>query len=160
MAIARIDHIRMWGNQSVPIFSEDGVEDATQTWVEAGVLVAASTGEIAEASDGTVTEILGFACADATGTTGARVDYVPALPGLVFEATLDNQASSGLALAATHRYGFYGIYQDSTTGFFYLDINTDNTVRILALVDAICTVQGRVLATFLNQATIFDLPAL
>ena len=156
MAIARINHPRMFGSAVIPTIG-GGIEDASEAWVEGGVLVAHANGDIEEAGNGAITAILGLALHDATGVTGDPVEFIPALPGLIFEATLDDQSSSPHTSVQGDLYGLYGIYQEAATGFFYIDVNTANSVVVIRFVDPVGTVQARVDCMFLPSATAFDL---
>src|SRR5258707_15612653 len=72
-----------------------GIEAATQTW-KVGAPLVNSSGSLAEATTGTTGYaglIVGFALAPARGTTGADVNFVPAVQGLSMSGTVDGSLS-------------------------------------------------------------------
>lgn len=155
MANAAISNPQPITGLSVPIWK--GLEDASQSWVAGAVLVAASSGEIAEGGNGAITDIVGIACNDATTTTGSVVEYIPALPWMMFEANLDSEGGTPLTSLATHQFGPYATFQEAASGFHYIDVDAANNVRVLEFVDVVGTAQARVKFIFLRHATIFDL---
>lgn len=143
------------GALSVPVRT-DGLEAAGQSWV-AGAPLIASSGSLAEASDDPTSGIIGFACNDASGTTGAAVSYIPALPDIEFEATLEDQSNGDHALVAGNKYTNFAIRQRTANGAWYLDENdtTNDGAVVVEFVEPVGTVQARVRARLLAAVTIY-----
>jgi hypothetical protein len=151
--VREIDHVVRLGQYHTPILG--GVEKATQSWKRGAVLIADALGSVAEAGSDPIAAILGIALADASGVTGAACQSIPALPGLLFEATLEDQSNGDHALALTDTYQGFGMKKVSATGFWYLDENDTSGVCgvVMQLVSPVGTVQGRVLFTFRDAVT-------
>jgi hypothetical protein len=153
-SVRQLDHFRTWGFASVPVMAgrNAGYEAAGETYL-AGSPLKRSSGQLTEISNADNADIVGFACFDATGVTNARVDYTPAVPGILFEATLEDQANGDHALAVANLYVPYA-FRVTAGGLWYLNENdTDNDVAVIvALIDDVGTAQGRVLAQLLIDA--------
>src|SRR5690349_3225376 len=104
------------GLNTPPLFH--GQEAASQSYLVGGLLVDSSGKVAVAAADPSLGTILGLATVAATGTTDTDVPFVPALPGVVFEANLDD-GSGTLASAITHLWGRFGIAV--TSGKFWID---------------------------------------
>jgi len=150
--VKQLSFFRMEGLASTPLRS--GIEAAGQTW-KAGAPLISSSGKLAEAADDVVTGIVGFATTDASGVTDTPVDYVPAVEGIAFEATLEDQSGGDYALTQANLYLSYAL-RATAGGLWYLDQNdTPNAAAtVIQLVDPIGTVQGRVIARLKNAVTI------
>lgn len=156
MALTAMQPAFTTGLASLPLLH--GQEAASQSYV-AGALLIDSSGKVAvAAADPSLGTILGVATVAATGTTDTDVPYVPALPGVVFEANLDD-GSGTLVSAITHLYGRFGL--DVTSGKFWID-STDTTnirVCVVGFRDAIGTANARVYCVFLPNSTRFSITA-
>ena len=92
----------------------------------------------------------GSSSGQATSVAGAALSmtpllFVPALPHVVFEATLANEGNDA-ATAATDVFTKYGIAKDSGTGFWYVD-KGDTTTNASCLVIGIKNPQDVTLGT-------------
>lgn len=129
-----------------------GFEGAGETFAEGAILTSDSLDSNRLAEGGTnPLDIMGIAAKAAAAVTAAALPYYPALPGVIFEGSMDNAADlgNGVALAADFA-ARYGVTRD-TSGFWYIDKNKtgdDARVRILAFRDPAGTVQGRVYFIF------------
>lgn len=129
-----------------------GPESASETFIDGAVLVSDSTDSNRLAEGGTnPIDIMGIAARAASGVTATMIPYYPALPGVVFEGSVDdsNDLGNGVALAANFG-GQYGLTKDSG-GIWYVDkfkTGDDARVRILGFRDPVATVQGRVYFVF------------
>lgn len=129
-----------------------GPEGASETFVDGAVLIsdANDSNRLAEGAANPI-DIMGIAARAASTVTATMIPYYPALPGVIFEGSVDdsNDLGNGIALAANFG-GQYGITKDSA-GFWYIDKfkTGDNArVRILGFRDPVATVQGRVYFVF------------
>lgn len=153
-ALSKITPAKVLGSQPIPM--AHGPEKASQSWLEGALLLADTDGYLVEGTDNNVIRIAGIAAGDASGVTGADAMYFPALPGVVFEGTLEDQASAGHALAQTDLFACFALY-DNGAGLFALDENdgTNVCVRIIDFVHNVGDVRARVHFTFLADTTIF-----
>lgn len=135
-----------------------GQEAAGQSYV-VGALLVDSSGKVAVgAADPSLGTILGVANTAATGVTDTDVTFTPALPGVVFEANLDD-GSGTLALAITHRWARFGLAV--TSGKFWIDQSDTTNIRVVVVDfrDAIGTANARVYCTFLPNASRLSITA-
>lgn len=155
--VVAFDHFKFNGGNSVPVNTENGIEAATQSW-QPGAPLIRSSGKLAEAADDPTAAIVGFACAPATGVTDTPVSYIPAWPGIEFEATLEDQSGGDHALTQASMFVAYSVRQRTSNGAWYLDFNdtTNLGAIVVGLVDPIGTVQGRVRARLLDTVTIYN----
>lgn len=132
------------------------------TWVKGAVLIQNGSGELVEGGANPV-NIVGLANAKHPPTNNWETDigkHHPALPGVEFEASIDDNTALGTgAIAAADQYAAYGITEDAN-GVWYVDKGkvavADVRVRITKLIDEVGTVNGRVRFVFLpivNLAT-------
>jgi hypothetical protein len=161
--VRQIDHFAVIGLMSVPVKTgpsglsvlgnSGGVEAASQAWLSGAPLIA-SSGKLAEAATDPIAAILGFANADASGVTNQGASFIPAGPGLEFEATLENSSTGDLALALTHMYVKYGLKRITASKLWYVDQNDTSGVAVIVtgFVDPVGTIQGRVRVRLLNSA--------
>lgn len=136
------------GYTSTPI--QYGREDASQTFVKGNVvLLDTSSWELAICTDEAVIDIMGIAAQNASTTTGTSIAFVPAMPGVVFEASVGSSTTAGPS--ATAMIGEEAPVQVSSLDMFLNPItdNTNSATRILALKDDTATVNGRVYFMFL-----------
>lgn len=154
---------RMVASQpNLPIMpTQHAPEAATQTF-KGGAPVTNSTGKLAEPANNagiSAGTIEGFTLHDASGVTSRDVLYAPAIPGIVLEACIDgalvatNAPGTG-AVALADLMAEYGLERDAATGFWYVDQSNTTTkhVKVVELVDAVGTVQGRVRCRLLHSA--------
>lgn len=134
------------GSGVIPL--EAGVEAASQSWIAGAVLIE-SSGKIAQAAADPTSAILGIAAGPATGVTDSQVLYYPAKPGMIFEATFEDQTNEDHALAQSNFYGNFACQVDSS-GNWYVDENdtTNTSVSIRGSKDAVGTTRARVFVEF------------
>jgi len=155
-SIRAIDRVIREGLHHTPIMT--GQATAAQTWLRGAILVATTAGRVSEAATDDVTLILGVALHDVTAATvDDAVQFVPALPHLSFEATLEDNANGDHALLQTNVWDEFALRQHATNGLWYLDENDETAVAALVtgLVDPVGTVQGRVRFQFKPSTTIW-----
>lgn len=143
---------RLEGLSAIPVVHVP--EAASQSFVEGAVLVN-SSGRCAIAAADTTSAIIGVACHAASGTTDTDIMIVKALPGVIFEANLEDESNEDHALVVTNRFGQYAIQVSS--GIFYLDENdsgNDATI-VTGFTDAIGDVRARVEFQFLFTKTVW-----
>lgn len=128
------------------------LEAATQSYLSGAPLIS-SSGKLAIAlEDVTTAIIVGFASVDASGTTDNPTSVIPALSGLTFEATLEDGTAGDHVLAQADLFAKYGLAK-TAAGLWYLDEaeTASPAAVVIALIDPIGTVQGRVRARLLNK---------
>lgn len=142
------------GSGVIPLRS--GLEAATQSFKKGAVLIE-SSGKVAIAAADPTADILGIAAADASGVTDREVLYYPALPGMVFEATFEDQTNEDHALAAANFYGNFAAQVDSA-GNWYVDENdtTNTCVHIVGAKDAVGVTRARVYVSFEHDKTSYE----
>lgn len=136
------------GGGSGVIPTMEGVEAAGQSWKKGAVLIE-SSGKVAIASADPTSAILGVAAGDASGVTDAKCLFYPARPGMVFEATYEDETNENHALVQGDLYTNHALQVDSN-GIWYVDENdTSNTaVVIVGHKDPIGTTRARVFVEF------------
>jgi len=139
------------GSMSVPMRS--GLAVGT---IRAGDVVAdnGSTGIIV-AGAAAVDTLLGIAAEAAV--SGEQVTYFMAMPGVVFEATLEDQTNAGHQGALTDTWIKYGIHVDPAgSAYHYMNFaDTSTTCAVLMeLLDPVTTVRARGRFMFVASAFI------
>lgn len=117
--------------------------------IRVGDVLIDSAGTAIKATADATTLILGVAASAAT--SGNPVNFYAALPGVVFEATLEDETNESHALTATDLWGRYAVQVDPGGSLYhYVDENdaTNYSVTVVGFVDAVTTVRGRVLVSF------------
>jgi len=160
--VKAFNSIRVAGKQHLSVGShalQTYVEDATETF-KTGAPLFFNAGKVAEITDpvGDTEQIVGIATEDSSGTTSDPVVVAPALPGLVFEAVFGNVADDLYALLAADVGKLCALRRDATNKSWYLganDAHATNPVagagcRVVALKDAVATVNGKVYFVFLD----------
>jgi hypothetical protein len=148
---------RRFGLSSTP--STTGKEIVSATFI-LGSPVINSGGYVAISGTSPQAEIIGIAEHAASGTTSADVRIVPALPGMVFEATLDNASTPGATVSAiTDWWDHLGITVDAD-GIWYVDKakttdDTDTSVVITRVYGTIGDTCPQVEFVFLPQVTVW-----
>jgi hypothetical protein len=134
------------GSGVVPMM--EGVEAAAQSWKKGAILIE-SSGKVAIASADPTSAILGVAAGDASGVTDAKCLFYPARPGMVFEATYEDQNSENHALVQGDLYTNHALQVDGN-GIWYVDENdtTNTAVVIVGHKDALGTTRARVFVEF------------
>ncbi len=127
--------------------------------IREGDLVINSSGRVIKATDDAKLEFVGLAT-EAASAAGDVLSVVPAIPGVVFEATLEDDGTAGHTLAASEADVFiqYAVKVDPAgSALHFIDQNdtSDISVVILAYVDPAATVRGRVECMFLASTTVF-----
>lgn len=147
---------RVSGQTSVPLWAH--LESSSHTSAKGCVLAYASGYLDALAADG-VNEIAGVATTAGHNITAGTqmLEFIPALPGMRFEGTLEDETNNNHALVITNAGLKYALQIDSTNDRYYLDENdtTNVATRITKLIDPLTTVKGRVEFVFLVETTIF-----
>lgn len=132
------------GHVSPPILS-----CAAGGTIRVGDVLIDSAGTAIKATADATTLILGVAASAAT--SGQTVQFYAALPGVIFEATLEDEANESHALAATDKFGRYAVQVDPGGSLYhYVDENDASaySVTVVGFVDAVATVRARVLVMF------------
>lgn len=142
------------GSGVVPLHA--GVEAAAQSFKKGAILIE-SSGKVGIAANDAVANILGVAAGDASGVTDREVLFYPALPGMVFEATFEDESGQDYALLQADFYTNHSVMVDSG-GIWYVDKNdtTNTAVEIIGSKDAIGTTRARVFVTFEVDKTTFE----
>lgn len=133
-------------------------EGTTQTFA-AGAIVAPDPTDANRLEVGLTNpiNIAGIAALAATGTAGANMPYYPALPGMVFEGSVDNTGAGTGVIAAGDLFEEYGLTV-TAGGIWYIDKDksgVNRRVKIIGFRDAVAVVTGRVWFIFLPDVTIF-----
>lgn len=155
MAVEKLTVAKMLGMTSVPVLR--GNEGASETYIEGSPLIPGAGGaedNIQEAATEPVDNILGIANDPATGTTNTVREFVPALPGVVFEGNIGTSVTAG-AIAADDLYSIYPLQLSGTAWFIDKTDNTNPCVRIVGFKDPVGTVNGRVYFVFLSDTTAY-----
>lgn len=155
--IQPIGAVRMEGLYSIPV--EHGIEASSQTYKK-GCLVLYSSGSIAKCATNPALT-LGVSLSAATGVTGADAPYVPILPNILFETSMDGALSTnapGTGKPSDLTIGVaYGMSLDAATGLFYLDSSLTTTNARVRLIeydaDQASVIQGRVRVRWLLSAS-------
>jgi hypothetical protein len=157
MALTAFDILRLEGITSMPThFAPEG---ASKTHVK-GALVIQTTGLLGEAG-ADPTNVVGVAAhAGRNGSSGTRSFYLPPDENVIFVGSLDTSASEGTGTVAAADLGAeYGVTKTALTGAnlgkWYVDQNKTGgsaRVRVVELIDAVGTVQGRCGFKFLTAA--------
>lgn len=126
-----------------------GEEKASQTYKQGSPLQDDGSGRLTPPTspvDGSAVgkRLLGIALADASGTTDAKVPFVSAEMGTVFEGTLSDATAGTATLAQSHMWKIYPLTKASVN--WYLDANaaSNNGAMVVGFKDPIGTVDGRV----------------
>jgi hypothetical protein len=136
-------------------------EKASQTFKQGAVLV--NNGGYVEQGGVNPRAIVGVAeeAGENGATDGAKTcRYVPALPHVVFEGSIDTSSALGTgAIAQADLLAEYGVTQDPA-GIWYVDkakatAGTSSVGRIVELVDPIGTINGRVRFIVLNSVSVY-----
>lgn len=159
MAVLPINASQREGLHSTP--SRMAPEGLNQTFLKGAVLIA-SAGNLVAAVNNPVVAIVGIAAeAGHNGPAGVRqIGFIPALPHIVFEATMEVAGAGGHILLATDLYAKYALKLNPTgiaAGSWFLDFGetTAACARIIGFRDPVGTTQGRVLFQFLPATTIY-----
>lgn len=136
-----------------------GPEGATQTFKKGAPLIASGGYLVVAAADAT-SGIIGFAEEDAHNDAVAgthSIGYTPALPHVVFEAVLEDQANFNHVSAVTNRFVKYALQTDPVSLAWFLDENdTGNGVGLVVdFVDAVGTTKATVLFIVDISSTIY-----
>lgn len=149
-------HGLLVGHGSIPLYA--GLEAASFAG-GIGTPVIAASGYVDEAAADQKTVIIGLSVkAGSNGSAGAAtMEFVPALPSIIFEANLEDETNNNHALVQTNQWAQYALQLDATNDRWYLDENdTSNAAGVVVkLVDAIGTVKARVQFVFLVDTTIY-----
>lgn len=157
MALTAFDIWRLEGITSMP--THFATEGASKTHVK-GALVIQTSGLLTEAG-ADPTNVIGVAAhAGRNVAAGQRSFYLPPDEPVIFVGSLDTSASEGTGTVAAADLGAeYGVTKTALTGVnlgkWYVDQNKTGgsaRVRVVELIDAVGTVQGRCGFKFLTAA--------
>lgn len=147
---------RVGGQTSIPLWNAP--EAASLTSIKGSVMLF-TAGFLTQAALQAVAGIAGVATTDGHNTTaGAKnMEFVPALPGLRFEGTLNVDSTNTHILVATNLGIAYGLVIDVTNKRWFIDPSdtTHDAVNTVKLIDDIGTVKPRVEFVFIASTTIF-----
>lgn len=135
--------IAVWGLELLREGTLTGIEASTQSYKKGSPLINSSGSLATAAADPTA--LRGIAKKDASGTTGAVVEYWPIKAGHLYSMVFDG------TIAQSDIFSNVGIAKDSTTGYWSaVAAETEDTVTIQALEPgwAIGDTKPRVLVTF------------
>ena len=147
---------RTEGLNSTPM--AEGPEAATQTFIAGAPLKTNGSGFLAVIAADDTALIVGIAAEDGHNDAAAgdtQVKYYPALPGMVFEITLEDAGTEGHVSVDGNLFEDYALQTDSDK--FYLDENDTTNVAmvIVGFKDAVGTTEARVFAKFLSSVTLW-----
>lgn len=113
--------------------------------------------------DDNLSLIVGFtteAGHDSSSAGDDNLSFIPALPNVVFEITLEDESNNDHVLAATDMWEKFALQKDTTNDRWFLDENDiaagEAAMKVIGFKDAAGTTKGRVYAVFLNEATIWS----
>lgn len=155
MAVQTLTVAKMLGLTSVPVLKAQ--EAASETFVEGSPLLIGTGGaenELAEAATDAVNDIVGIANHAASGTQGTDVEFVPALPGIIFEGNIGTSVTAG-AIVADDLMNVFPLTLTGTEWFINNSDNTTPAVRVVGFKDPVGTVNGRVYFIFLTDTTAY-----
>ena len=162
--MAAEDQVRMFDNFSMPGLTSVQVstgylEAAGQVYLSGAPLIDNGAGSLVTAADDVTTPIIvGFATYAASGVTDNETSVTPALSGLEFEATLESSSPGDHALAQTDLFAKYGFEVNGSNLWYVNQAETASpAVVVIALIDPIGTVQGRVRVRLLNRVCLGNL---
>lgn len=158
MAIEKIIPSVRMGMSATP--SESAPESADETFLEGAILIESSAR--AEEGGADAVNILGIAAEPGDNNSvagGGTVRYIPAIPGMLFEATLSDDVGGGYVSLAADLLQEFG-FTKATNNHYYLDKGKLNgasgRARLVRFIDAVGTIDARVLFMFSYDGTIFD----
>lgn len=139
--------------------------DALAAWIRGAVVIDDGSGELVEGG-ANPTLIAGIATSKHPPTNSHSTDtgkFIPALPGIQFEGSVDNNGALGTGAAAATNLGeVFGLTEDAS-GVWYVDLGkaggANGRVRITKLIDPAGTVNGRVRFVFLPIVDLGGTPA-
>ena len=149
------------GLPSIPMLK--GLEGASQTFERGAPIVRGASSSagylVTGAANMAAGTIVGVAQRNGKNTTrGQSLEFVPPLPGVVFEAQVHHASAASAVIAQTDRYSSFGLQVDASTLNWY--INKADTsapeVTIIDFIDAVGTLNGRVKFVFKSNYTIFS----
>ncbi len=125
-----------------------------------GYLETISADENYGTNEGVIVGVSTEAGHNSTSSGDDDLLYTPAMPGVVFEITLEDESNNDHVLVATDMGIMYALQKDTTNDRWYLDENDKTTMgtgamRIIGFKDAIGTTKARVYAIFIAEATIW-----
>ena len=153
MAVEKFTVAKMLGLSSVPVLRAQ--EAAAETFIEGSPLVIGAGGaenELTEAATDVVNDIVGIANKAASGTQGDDIEFIPALPGVMFEGNVGATVSTG-SIVADDLMNVFPLTLTGTDWFIDTSDNTTPAVRIVGFKDPVGTLNGRVYFIFLTDTT-------
>lgn len=157
MAIRAIEVASMLGLNAPPV--RHAAVAGAEVWAQGAILISNGSGLLVEGGADPVL-IVGVApyAYPATNVDVANfASYIPAMPHIEFEGTLDDGTGT-YALLQTDLWTPYGLV--STSGVWHVDQGetTEDRVVITGLVDPVGTLAGRVRFQFLSAEKIATAP--
>lgn len=140
-----IDIYRQEGRDGLIVELAPG-EEASQSWKRGAPLVYDATNKDIEIwAGGTDAQtLIGFAAADATGTTGAAVSYYEANQYNLFEGSLIN-GTAAYTLLGTELGTSYSLIASGNDWYVDVADTTTTRVEVVGLIDAVGDVNPRVI---------------
>lgn len=138
----------------------EGPEAASETFIKGAVLINAA-GYLSQGAADLTSGIIGIAAEPAHNDASAglhNIRYWPALPGAVFEATLEDETNNNHVLVAADRFAKRALQYDSTNKRWYIDENDAGATAaiIVGFKDAVGATKGRVYFVFELSALLID----
>lgn len=157
MSIRAIEVAAMLGLSSPP--TKHGQVAAAETWAKGAILISNGSGLLAEGGTDPVL-IVGVAphAFPATNVDVASfTSYVPAMPHIEFEGTIDDGTGT-VPIAQAMLYTSRGLL--ATSGVWHIDSaeTTEDRVVITQLIDPVGTLAGRVRFQFLYAEKVASAP--
>lgn len=157
MAIRAIEVAAMLGLSAPPV--RHAAVLGSEAWAKGAVLISNGSGLLAEAGADPVL-IVGVAPYSYPATNVDVADfsaYIPAMPNIEFEGTLDDGTGT-YALLQADLWASYGLVV--TSGVWHIDQSetTEDRVVITGLVDPVGTLAGRVRFQFLYAEKVASAP--
>jgi len=139
-----------------------GVAAATHNLVRGSVCVR-SSGKLTRAAADATADIVGVVVNNPAAAEDSLVEYIPAIKGNQFEATLEDfAAGTSHALVATNAFVDFALQLDTTNNRFLIDENdTTNTSVVVtgfkaSLADEATQQPARVFFEFLADVTVYN----
>lgn len=149
------------GSNHIPTLKGQAAD--SESWAR-GAVLALTSNEIVEAGED-ATGLLGIAkhkypISHTEVEPSERVQYIPALPHMVFEGNLSDSGDDSHTLAQTDYMAEYGLNVDSDGNWYVDSAETDDKVRVRVIdfVDPIGDINARVLFVFLSVIDVGSTP--
>lgn len=154
MALSKGDYIRparkFWAG-AVPMLT--AAELASQTFKKGYPLIQ-SSGYLKIAASSAI-DVIGIALED--GSNGSsngdyNVQYVPALPGMIFEGAVTHSTASSAKITQANLFVAYGLVKSSSNNIYAINLSessaSEKSVTIVGFKDALSTAYGHAYFVF------------